>query len=37
MILNSFKYAGISSELDWSEDHQFIGYENLEKGTKLES
>ena len=26
--LNSFKYAGNSSELDDSEEHQFRGYED---------
>ena len=35
MILNSFKYSGINSELDESEDHQFRGNEDLEKETKL--
>ena len=34
MILNSFNYVGISSELDKSEDHQFRCYEELEKETK---
>ena len=34
MILNSFKYAGISNELGGSQDHQFRGYENIEKGYK---
>ena len=33
MILNSFKYTGINSQLDGNEDHQFRGYEK--KGTKL--
>ena len=40
IIFNSFKYAGISSELVGSEDHQFRGYEDLDKGyetIKLES
>ena len=35
IILNSIKFAGISSELDGSGDHQFIDYEDLEKGNKL--
>ena len=30
--LNSFKYSGISSEIDGREDHQFRGDEDLEKG-----
>ena len=32
IILNSFKYAWISSELDESEDYQFRSDEDLEKG-----
>ena len=35
IILNSFQFAGISSELGGSGDHQFRDYEDLEKGTKL--
>ena len=31
IILNSFKYADISSELDGSQDNEFRGFENLEK------
>ena len=30
MILILFQYAGISSELDWSEYNQFRGYQDLE-------
>ena len=35
MIFNSFKFSGISSSLDGSEDDQFRGYEHLEKGNKI--
>ena len=34
MILNSFKFAGISSSLGGNEDDQFIGYEDQEKRNK---
>ena len=34
IILNLFKYARISSELDGSEDHQFRGFENIVKGNE---
>ena len=34
MILSSFKYAGVSSEFDGSEDDQFRGYEDLIKESK---
>ena len=34
IILNSFKYAGICSELEGSEDLQFTSYEDLEKGNE---
>ena len=34
MVLNSFKYARINSELDGSEDHQFRGYQDLVKGNE---
>ena len=34
MILNSFRYARISSELDRSEHHQFRVYQDLEKGNE---
>ena len=35
MISNSFKYSRISNELDGSEDHQFRGYEDLEKRNEI--
>ena len=34
MTLNSLKYAGISSSLDWSEDYQFWSFINLGKGNE---
>ena len=35
MILNSFKYAEISNQLDGNQDHKFRGYEDLEKEKKI--
>ena len=35
MIFNSFKFSGISSSFDGSEDDQFRGYEHLEKGNEI--
>ena len=35
MIFNSFKFSGISSSLDGSEDDEFRGYEHLEKGNEI--
>ena len=35
MMLNSFKYSGISNSLDGSEDYLFRGYEDIEKEMRL--
>ena len=35
MILISFKYAGICSEFDGSEDNRFRGYEDWEKENEI--
>ena len=35
MIFNSFKFSGISSSFDGSEEDQFRGYEHLEKGNEI--
>ena len=35
MIFNSFKYSGISSSLDGSEDGQFRGYEDIWKENEI--
>ena len=35
MIFNSFTFSWISSSLDGSEDDEFRGYENLEKGNEI--
>ena len=35
MILNSFKYSGISNSLNGSEDYQFRGNEDIDKGSKI--
>ena len=34
MIFN-FLYSRINSLLGWSEDHQFRGYEDIEKGNEI--
>ena len=32
MIFSSFEYSRISNSLDWDEDDEFRGYEDIEKG-----
>ena len=34
MMFDSFKYSGISSSFDGSEDDMFLGYVDLEKGSE---